>query len=106
VSVYHNTVIQNGTYKRPIEYRFASTTGVDIRNNLTDGRALFTDILDSCARVLAVDSARTDRWAKGHGLRRTSWPVLERAGEVGFARRFGGTQELAIARRSGERQVP
>ena len=35
--VYHNTVIQNGTYPAAIEYRFASTTGVDIRNNLTDG---------------------------------------------------------------------
>jgi hypothetical protein len=35
--VYHNTIIQNGTYKNAIEYRFASTTGVDIRNNLTDG---------------------------------------------------------------------
>jgi hypothetical protein len=35
--VYHNTIIQNGTYKSAIEYRFPSTTGVDIRNNLTDG---------------------------------------------------------------------
>jgi len=35
--VYHNTVILNGTYKRPIEYRFPSTTDVDFRNNLTDG---------------------------------------------------------------------
>ena len=35
--VYHNTIIQNGTYKNAIEYRFPSTTGVDIRNNLTDG---------------------------------------------------------------------
>jgi hypothetical protein len=35
--VYHNTIIQNGTYQRAIEYRFASTKAVDIRNNLTDG---------------------------------------------------------------------
>jgi hypothetical protein len=35
--VYHNTVIQNGTYERPIEYRYSSTKDVDIRNNLTDG---------------------------------------------------------------------
>ncbi len=35
--VLHNTVIQNGTYPNAIEYRFASTTGVTITNNLTDG---------------------------------------------------------------------
>ncbi|MFN2385888.1 MAG: hypothetical protein ABR576_06325 [Thermoanaerobaculia bacterium] len=35
--VLHNTVIQNGTYPDAIEYRFASTTGVVVRNNLTDG---------------------------------------------------------------------
>ena len=35
--VFHNTIIQNGTYPVAIEYRFASTTGIDIRNNLTDG---------------------------------------------------------------------
>jgi hypothetical protein len=35
--VYHNTVIQNGTYPDAIEYRFPSTVGVQIVNNLTDG---------------------------------------------------------------------
>jgi PKD repeat protein len=35
--VVHNTVIQNGTYPNAIEYRFPSTTGVTIANNLTDG---------------------------------------------------------------------
>jgi hypothetical protein len=35
--VLHNTVIQNGTYPDAIEYRFASTTGVVVQNNLTDG---------------------------------------------------------------------
>jgi hypothetical protein len=35
--VFHNTVIQNGTYQRPIEYRFPLTKQADIRNNLTDG---------------------------------------------------------------------
>src|SRR5688572_3675302 len=34
--VYHNTVIQNGTYPAAIEYRFASTSNVEIVNNLTD----------------------------------------------------------------------
>ena len=41
--VYHNTVIQNGTYPAAIEYRFASTTGVEIVNNLTDGAILQRD---------------------------------------------------------------
>jgi hypothetical protein len=41
--VYHNTVIQNGTYPAAIEYRFASTTGVEIVNNLTDGSILQRD---------------------------------------------------------------
>jgi PKD repeat protein len=35
--VLHNTVIHNGTYADAIEYRYASTTGVTIANNLTDG---------------------------------------------------------------------
>jgi hypothetical protein len=38
--VYHNTVIQNGTYPTAIEYRFASTVDVEIMNNLTDGAIL------------------------------------------------------------------
>ena len=41
--VYHNTVIQNGTYPAAIEYRFPSTTGVEIINNLTDGLILQRD---------------------------------------------------------------
>jgi len=41
--VYHNTVIQNGTYPAAIEYRFASTSNVEIVNNLTDGEILARD---------------------------------------------------------------
>ena len=41
--VYHNTIIQNGTYPAAIEYRFSSTTGVEIINNLTDGLILQRD---------------------------------------------------------------
>ena len=37
VKVLNNTVILSGTYPNAIEYRFAATTGVDIRYNLTDG---------------------------------------------------------------------
>lgn len=37
VWVAHNTVIRNGTYPNAIEYRFPTTTGVHIANNLTDG---------------------------------------------------------------------
>jgi hypothetical protein len=35
--VLHNTILVNGTYSTPIEYRFPNTTGVVIRNNLLDG---------------------------------------------------------------------
>jgi len=35
--VINNTIILSGTYGTPIEYRFASTTGTEIRNNLLDG---------------------------------------------------------------------
>jgi PKD repeat protein len=41
--VHHNTVIQNGTYPAAIEYRFPSTTGVEIINNVTDGLILRRD---------------------------------------------------------------
>jgi pectate lyase len=41
--VAHNTVIQNGTYPNAIEYRFPTTTGVHIANNLTDGAIALRD---------------------------------------------------------------
>jgi hypothetical protein len=42
-AVFHNTVIQNGTYPAAIEARYTSTTGVVIQNNLTDGRIILRD---------------------------------------------------------------
>jgi hypothetical protein len=42
-AVLHNTILANGTYATPIEYQFANTTGVDIRNNLLDGLVLARD---------------------------------------------------------------
>lgn len=35
--VLHNTLVLNGTYPRPIEYRFANTTGTVVRHNLLGG---------------------------------------------------------------------
>src|SRR5262245_49092395 len=35
--IYHNTLIARGSYPNAIEYRFASSSGLDIKNNLTDG---------------------------------------------------------------------
>jgi hypothetical protein len=40
--IQHNTVIQNGTYPRTIEYRFAGTN-VEVSNNLTDGPIVARD---------------------------------------------------------------
>jgi hypothetical protein len=34
--VYHNTILTNGNLHESIEFRFASTTGGEARNNLTD----------------------------------------------------------------------
>ncbi len=41
--VLHNTVLVNGTYPAPIEYRFPDTTGVVVRNNLLDGSIIARD---------------------------------------------------------------
>jgi hypothetical protein len=66
--VLHNTVIQNGTYPNAIEYRFASTTGVLIANNLTDGAiqqrdgasATVSSNLTNANASLFVDAASAD----------------------------------------------
>jgi hypothetical protein len=41
--IYHNTVLMNGGYPNAIEYRFSGTTGVEIRNNLSDARIVSRD---------------------------------------------------------------
>jgi hypothetical protein len=41
--VLHNTIVLNGTYPNAIEYRFAATTGVEIRYNLADARVRARD---------------------------------------------------------------
>jgi hypothetical protein len=41
--VLHNTILGSGTYSSLIEYRFPHTTGVEIANNLLDGRILARD---------------------------------------------------------------
>src|SRR5205085_7820972 len=41
--VLNNTVFVSGTYGTPIEYRFASSTGVVIKHNLLDGMVLARD---------------------------------------------------------------
>jgi hypothetical protein len=41
--VYHNTILMSGGYPNAIEYRFAGTTGVDIKNNLTDAKIVSRD---------------------------------------------------------------
>jgi len=41
--VLNNTVILRGTYPNAVEYRFSSTTGVEIRQNLTDAAIVARD---------------------------------------------------------------
>jgi len=41
--VYYNTILVNGGYPNAIEYRFSRTTGVDIKNNLTDASIVARD---------------------------------------------------------------
>jgi hypothetical protein len=38
--VLHNSILLSDTYPNPIEYRFLSTTGVMIANNLLDGKIM------------------------------------------------------------------
>jgi hypothetical protein len=42
-SVLHNTVLNRGSYPNAIEYRFRSSRGLEIRNNLTDARITARD---------------------------------------------------------------
>jgi len=66
--VYHNTVIQNGTYPTAIEYRFATTTHVEIINNLTDAAilqrdgasALVTNNYTQATSEMFVNAAKAD----------------------------------------------
>jgi hypothetical protein len=41
--VYHNTILLNGGYPYAVEYRFTRTTGVDIKNNLSDAAIISRD---------------------------------------------------------------
>jgi hypothetical protein len=41
--LYYNTILVNGSYPNGIEYRFTRTTGVDIKNNLTDASIVARD---------------------------------------------------------------
>ncbi len=41
--VLHNTIVLSGTYPNAIEYRFADTTGVVVKNNLTDAAIFARD---------------------------------------------------------------
>jgi hypothetical protein len=78
--VYHNTVIQNGTYPTAIEYRFAGTTGVEIINNLTDGAILQRDgasALVSNNYTQALPSFFVNPSAFDLHLSRAATPVLD-----------------------------
>jgi hypothetical protein len=86
--VFHNTVIQNGTYPVAIEYRFASTTGVEIRNNLTDGSILQRDgatgvVSDNFTQ--ATSSLFVNASAANLHLVSTATAAIDRGGSVSGA---------------------
>ena len=71
--VLHNTIILSGTYPNAIEYRFADTTGVEIRFNLTDARIVSRDgatgnvvnNIMSASSGMFVDPANNDLHLRG-----------------------------------------
>jgi hypothetical protein len=66
--VLHNTILVNGNYSSAIEYRFANTTGVVIRNNLLDSQiraregatAIVTDNYTTAVPSMFVNPAAGD----------------------------------------------
>ncbi|MCI0684585.1 MAG: PKD domain-containing protein, partial [Gemmataceae bacterium] len=67
--VLHNTVLLNGNYPNAVEYRFANTTGVSIRNNLTD------------AAIVSRDGA-TGTVANNYTAAQAAWFVNPGAGDL------------------------
>ena len=66
--VLHNTILLSGSWGTPIEYRFADTTGVVIKNNLLDGNIVSRDgasglvgtNVTSATAAMFVDAASGD----------------------------------------------
>lgn len=58
--ILNNTVFQNGTFSSSIEYRFTNSTGIVIRNNLTDGSILMRN--DASALVESNITAAELSW--------------------------------------------
>src|SRR5262245_17629322 len=86
--VLHNTILVNGTYGAPIEYRFQDTTGVVIQNNLLDGTidsrngpsATVGSNYTSATASMFVDPAAGDLH-----LRPTATSVIDRVTELSDA---------------------
>jgi hypothetical protein len=88
--VFHNTIIQNGTYPDAIDYRFPGSNGVEIINNLTDGaiqardgaQGVVHDNVTRATSALFVNAAAADLHLTGsasaaidRGVRLSSVPV-------------------------------
>jgi PKD repeat protein len=76
--VAYNTVILNGDYVNAVEYRFATTTGVNILNNLTD------------AAITQRDGASATVTGNVTSGAQTSWFVNEAVGDLHLTSKASG----------------
>jgi hypothetical protein len=99
--VYHNTILLNGGYPTAIEYRFSRTTGIDIKNNLTDASIIARDGASGTVGnniTNATTSLFVNPTAGDLHLRSTATSAIDRAVSVAVNDDFDGqTRPAGIA---------